>query len=233
MLLYPDYSEILKSGNRKKNLKRELHDIRNGARTVANVAQAITPGMRAVDAMRSMSVREAKRKLKKGDHIYCNRSVYSHHGVYDGQGYVYEYGGQNGDFNGVISKVSIYDFADGDNIVTGYSRANFSRDEIVERAKSRLGENDYNVLFNNCEHFVHWCREGDDSISSLLSLDEDFDGLINNPLLRGIPDIGGFAGPLPGLGGALRGLSRRNNDEDDDEPSSVIGMLNPFKRFPF
>jgi Lecithin retinol acyltransferase len=35
---------------------------------------------------------------------------------------------------------------------------------VVERAKSRLGERDYNLLFNNCEHFTSWCKTGiDDS----------------------------------------------------------------------
>jgi hypothetical protein len=24
----------------------------------------------------------------------------------------------------------------------------------------RLGEQDYNLLFNNCEHFAHWCKTG-------------------------------------------------------------------------
>ena len=31
---------------------------------------------------------------------------------------------------------------------------------MVERAKSRLGEHDYNLLFNNCEHFASWCKTG-------------------------------------------------------------------------
>ena len=35
-----------------------------------------------------------------------------------------------------------------------------SRDEIVTRAKSKLGEDKYNVVFNNCEHFAHWCCTG-------------------------------------------------------------------------
>lgn len=30
----------------------------------------------------------------------------------------------------------------------------------VRRALSRLGEQNYNLLFNNCEHFAHWCKTG-------------------------------------------------------------------------
>ena len=31
---------------------------------------------------------------------------------------------------------------------------------ILRRAMGRLGEQQYNLLFNNCEHFAHWCRTG-------------------------------------------------------------------------
>ena len=31
---------------------------------------------------------------------------------------------------------------------------------IVDRAKSRLGEKGYNILFDNCEHFTTYCRNG-------------------------------------------------------------------------
>lgn len=33
----------------------------------------------------------------------------------------------------------------------------YSADEIVSRARSKLGENRYSLLFNNCEHFAIWC----------------------------------------------------------------------------
>ena len=39
----------------------------------------------------------------------------------------------------------------------------YSEEEIVKRAKSKLGEKGYNVLFKNCEHFVTWCRYGKES----------------------------------------------------------------------
>ncbi|VDD87425.1 unnamed protein product [Enterobius vermicularis] len=32
---------------------------------------------------------------------------------------------------------------------------------IVERALMKLGTGDYNLLFNNCEHFVKYCRYGE------------------------------------------------------------------------
>ena len=36
----------------------------------------------------------------------------------------------------------------------------YNAQERVKRARSRLGEDEYNVVFNNCEHFVNWCFDG-------------------------------------------------------------------------
>ena len=30
----------------------------------------------------------------------------------------------------------------------------------LARAESRLGEGEYDLVFNNCEHFANWCRTG-------------------------------------------------------------------------
>jgi hypothetical protein len=34
-------------------------------------------------------------------------------------------------------------------------------EDIVRRARSRLGEHGYDVLKNNCEHFCSWCQVGE------------------------------------------------------------------------
>lgn len=36
----------------------------------------------------------------------------------------------------------------------------YSAKETVERALSRVGEDRYDLLFNNCEHFAIWCKTG-------------------------------------------------------------------------
>lgn len=36
----------------------------------------------------------------------------------------------------------------------------YSHEESAERALSRLGEDWYDILLNNCEHFVSWCILG-------------------------------------------------------------------------
>ena len=36
----------------------------------------------------------------------------------------------------------------------------YSPEETVERAESQLGKGNYNLVFNNCEHFAVWCKTG-------------------------------------------------------------------------
>lgn len=35
-----------------------------------------------------------------------------------------------------------------------------SKEESVKLALSRIGEERYHIIFNNCEHFARWCRTG-------------------------------------------------------------------------
>ncbi|MBP3339307.1 MAG: lecithin retinol acyltransferase family protein [Lachnospiraceae bacterium] len=37
----------------------------------------------------------------------------------------------------------------------------YSPEETVKRALSRIGEDKYSLLLNNCEHFAIWCKTGD------------------------------------------------------------------------
>jgi len=52
-------------------------------------------------------------------------------------------------------------FADG----CGFSveigaQASYVGAEVIRRAASRLGKDDYHLLTNNCEHFCTWCLSG-------------------------------------------------------------------------
>jgi hypothetical protein len=33
-------------------------------------------------------------------------------------------------------------------------------DDIVSRAEGSLGNGSYSLVWNNCEHFAHWCQTG-------------------------------------------------------------------------
>lgn len=36
----------------------------------------------------------------------------------------------------------------------------YSPEETVKRARSRIGERNFNLVFNNCEYFAVWCKTG-------------------------------------------------------------------------
>lgn len=99
----------------------------------------------------------AKRlKLKQGDHLVAQRVLYTHHGLYIDEGYVAEYSLDYG-----VHLILLDEFiADSKLRLRCHDQAKYSPQEAVERAKSRLGECSYNLLFSNCEHFVNWCIEG-------------------------------------------------------------------------
>jgi len=97
-----------------------------------------------------------------GTHLVTDRTVYTHHGIYVGDGRVVHYAGLcNGWESGPVEEVSLEQFAHGERVFESvHSSRAFSSAEIVARARSRLGENLYDLLRNNCEHFSQWCVTG-------------------------------------------------------------------------
>jgi Lecithin retinol acyltransferase len=102
---------------------------------------------------------EPARELPIGAHIVTPRSVYTHHGIYVGEGRVVQYAGLSyGLRGGPVEEISLAQFARGRGIwVRSEGSSSFDREEVVRRARSRLGENRYHPLKNNCEHFCEWC----------------------------------------------------------------------------
>ena len=101
--------------------------------------------------------------LNLGDHLAVQRLCYSHHGLYVGDRQVIHYQGPfaNDDRTGQIVLCSLDDFHSEQPLqVLSHQSRPFSPEDCVARAFSRLGEQDYHLLFNNCEHFVLWCIEG-------------------------------------------------------------------------
>jgi Lecithin retinol acyltransferase len=97
-----------------------------------------------------------------GAHLTTSRRGYSHHGVYVGRGRVVHYSGLSGFWQcGPVEEVSLSRFANGQAVrVVDHLEPHYSPEEIVGRARSRLGESDYRLLSNNCEHFCNWCLSG-------------------------------------------------------------------------
>ena len=95
-------------------------------------------------------------------HVVSSRTLYSHHGIYVGDGKVVHYRGlTRGLRAGPVEEVSLAEFAHGRPVrVRPHGNARFERDVVVARARSRLGEDRYRILSNNCEHFCEWCVHG-------------------------------------------------------------------------
>jgi hypothetical protein len=103
-----------------------------------------------------------KREPPLGAHLATSRRGYSHHGVYVGHGWVVHYSGLSEFWQcGPVEEVSLARFANGHPVrIVHHAQSPYLAEEIVGRARSRLGENDYRLLTNNCEHFCNWCVSG-------------------------------------------------------------------------
>lgn len=121
------------------------------------------------------------RRLKKGDIVGVSRGAYDHYGIYKGKSTdeVIHFTSLDSDtspdnneiqvtsFNTFLrgndsyfivdlSRLNLADF--GMHVAILLSGSKFKRGEIVQRALSQVysGEK-YDILTNNCEHFVFWC----------------------------------------------------------------------------
>jgi hypothetical protein len=101
--------------------------------------------------------------MKPGDHICAKRRGYAHHGIYIGDRSVIHYAGlSDGLSAGPIERCTLQQFkgAASEYIVIKWGERPFTHEETVERAHSRLGEDKYDLIWNNCEHFARWCVSG-------------------------------------------------------------------------
>jgi hypothetical protein len=99
--------------------------------------------------------------LPIGSHLISPRTFYVHHGIYLGFGEVAHYSGFSGSFkSGPVEVTDLAGFANGKPVWVLQEPREYSNDEIVRRARSRVGESQYRILSNNCEHFCNWCING-------------------------------------------------------------------------
>ncbi|MCH7493652.1 lecithin retinol acyltransferase family protein [bacterium] len=90
-----------------------------------------------------------------GDVLVVKRLGYSHKAIYIGNWEVVHYTKW-----GAVDRVHIESFALGAQIHVEPFRKPVSRDEVVERAQSLVGQGNYNPVTSNCEHLVYLCTEG-------------------------------------------------------------------------
>ena len=102
-------------------------------------------------------------ELQRGDHIAFHRGkgIYWHHAIVkhinaiSGEIKTIEYN-RNGIRFKVLEKTILFQN------VTVYLmlHGSFDRDLVLWRAQSKIGDEEYNLVTNNCEHFAMWCITG-------------------------------------------------------------------------
>jgi hypothetical protein len=101
--------------------------------------------------------------LVPGAHLITEREGFIHHGIYVGHCRVVHYAGLCRSLHaGPIEVTTLDQFASGHPVSVRSERsARFVGRQAVERALSRVGEDRYHLLTNNCEHFCSWCLSGE------------------------------------------------------------------------
>ncbi len=107
-----------------------------------------------------------KEIAKFGDHIRVMTDTgYYHHGIYIDDNSVIHFSTKDG-FS-ILSKdleitsTNIDIFTLGREIEVKKYNKRYLTEKSVEIAKSMLGNRDYDLVFNNCEHFVTFCITGE------------------------------------------------------------------------
>lgn len=133
--------------------------------------ESIVPQLPITDAVFTEEIWVQKNPVM-GDHIRVKRmhGIYTHHGIYVSDNEVIHFTGTDDDSimdsskNKVISSDLNFFLKGGELEVKEYTDEEFqdlyAPDQIVAYARSCLGDGDYNVIFNNCEHFANVCTLG-------------------------------------------------------------------------
>ena len=124
--------------------------------------------------------------MAAADHLEVPRQhgLFNHHGIDLGDGTVAHYlEGRE------ILRSPLEDFSQGQP-VSVVEHADASTPGVtLRRAMGRIGEQNYNLLFNNCEHFAIWCKTGrhrSSQVDSVLERARHWSGLMPSALMRGL-----------------------------------------------
>ena len=124
--------------------------------------------------------------MAAADHLEVPRQhgLFNHHGIDLGDGTVAHYlEGRE------ILRSPLAEFSQGQPLrVISHAEAS-PVGVTLRRAMGRLGEQDYNLLFNNCEHFATWCKTGrhrSEQVDSFLDRARNWSGLMPSALMKGL-----------------------------------------------
>jgi hypothetical protein len=97
-----------------------------------------------------------------GAHLVTPWRGFAHHGIYVGNGRVVHYNSTVYQFRRrPIEETSMQEFREGRPLfLVDHAETVYETNEVLRRARSRLGEDRYHLLNNNCEHLVEWCLHG-------------------------------------------------------------------------
>ena len=124
--------------------------------------------------------------MSAGDHLQVPRQhgLFNHHGIDLGDGSVAHYlEGRE------ILRSSLEEFTQGNEPCIINHAQESSTGVTLRRAMSRIGEQDYNLLFNNCEHFANWCKTGrhrSSQIDSALERARQWSNIMPSALISGL-----------------------------------------------
>lgn len=113
--------------------------------------------------------------LRRGDHVRAGSPGSIHHdGIYLGDGGVIHLVGtaDGGRASAVVRIDALEVFARGRPVTVRPYAPNHDPDAIIVRALSKLGQGNYSLLSNNCQHYARWCATGDhvsEQVSSVTS----------------------------------------------------------------
>ena len=124
--------------------------------------------------------------MATADHLQVPRrhGLFNHHGIDLGDGTVAHYlEGRK------ILRSPVSEFSQGE-VVSVMDHADASPAGVtLRRAMSRLGEQNYNMLFNNCEHFATWCKTGrhrSEQVDSVIDRARQWSRQMPSALLSGL-----------------------------------------------
>lgn len=142
--------------------------------------------------------------MYKGQHLYIKKAsgTYTHHGIGLDDDRVIHYSGLANDLStpGIIEEISLDEFSQGKEIqIKPHIDRKHSDEAAIIRAGLRLGESQYHILHNNCEHFVRWC------ISGSHQSDQSTRGKLIYSAGIGVRALWGAKNPLGFVAGAAAG----------------------------
>lgn len=162
LLINPPIGGYVKGEKYTLNISSDVHS--NDLKLSKNISTQFTISNENISKPTKVN-----REAKYGDIVgttyefdaYGYKINYEHYGIYIGDNKVIHYNSVDGTMkNAEISEGDMSkNFPSGKYFVLDFGdNAKFSADDTVKRAKSRLGENNYNLITNNCEHFAVWCK---------------------------------------------------------------------------